>query len=213
MLAAGGWCDVVWDPIQTFLRLQGNCTSAFLTQGFYVSDLAKLAPGALSAACNVLLPAPYIGLVAGDPKDGELATLVDVCGQATLDVVACNIVDAIFGAPNPSKNATDQQELFIEQAIGMEDPNVVNALGGTWDTVVDDVDPSGVLSAYELTATISQSLATSDFVVVTVSVEVSAWSIPAIQSIAVVDVTGQDTSLPILTAPRVYSALHEYSGG
>jgi hypothetical protein len=95
----------------------------------------------------------------------------------------------------------------------MEDPNVVNALGGTWDTVVDDVDPSGVLSTYELAATISQPLATSDFVVVTVSAEVSAWSIPAIQSIAVVDVTGQDTGLPILTAPRVYSALHEYSGG
>ncbi len=199
--AAGGWCDVVWDPSQTLFRMQGNRASAFLTQGFYVPNLATLAPGALSASCTVLLPPPYFALVAGDPKQGDLSSLVYICGQATLDVVACNIVDAIFGAPNPSKSATDQQELFIEQAIGVEDAGTSNALGGSWDTVIEDVDPSGFSSAYELAATISQPLATSDFVVVTVTVEVSAWSIPAIQSIAIIDITGEDTGYPILTAP------------
>jgi hypothetical protein len=200
--ATGAWCDIVWEPTQTFFRLQGNRSSASLTKGFYVPNLPNLAPGALTATCNVLLPSPDLALIAGDPQvGGELATMVWICGQATLDVVACNIVDAIFGAPNPSKSASDSQELFIESGFGQEDKNITNALGGNWDTVISDVDPSGVLPAYELAATISQPLATSDFVIVTVSVEVSAWSLPSIQSIAFVDATGQNTGLPLLTAP------------
>ena len=198
--AMGGWCDIVWEPTQAFFQLRGNRSSAFLAKGFFVPNLPDLAPGALTATCNISFPPPNIGLVAGDPNvGGELATMVWVCGQATLDVVACNIVDAIFGAPNPSKSASDTQELFIESGFGQEDKNVTNFLGGTWDTVDNDI--VDLVQNYELAATISQPLPTSDYIVVTVSVEVSAWSLPAIQSIAYVDATGQDTGLPLLTAP------------
>ena len=198
--AMGGWCDIVWEPTQTFFRLQGNRSSAFLAKGFYVPNLPNVAPGALTATCNISFPPPNIALVAGDPKpEGELATMVWVCGQATLDVVACSIGDVVFGVPGPSKSASDTQELFIESGFGKEDKNATNLLGGTWDTVDNDI--VDMAQNYELAATISQPLPTSDFIVVTVSVEVSAWSLPAIQSVAWVDATGQDTGLPLLTAP------------
>lgn len=201
--AMGGWCDIVWEPTQQFFELKGNRSSAFLAKGFFVPNLANLAPAALTVTCSVLLPSFGIALVAGDPKvGGELATLVFICGQATLDVVACNVINAIYGAPNPSKSASDVQQLFIESGTG-DEPNdgSINTFGGSWGTVISDVDPSGIQAVNNLSATISEPLASSDYILATISVEVSAWSLPAIQSAAMVDWTGQNTGIPLLTAP------------
>jgi hypothetical protein len=196
--ATGAWCDIVWEPTQTFFSLQGNRASAWLDKGYYVQEtLGKAAPGALSASCTVAMPAPNLITVPGDPSvEGTYATFVWVCAQATIEIFAGGL-GAIFGVPlKDAKSASYTDVLIMESAVG--EPAPKGQVGG-WG-FSEDVDADS--QSVELSVTMGEPPADSNFLVVTVSVEVSAWAMaPSTQPVALIDLTGQGNGVPLLTAP------------
>jgi hypothetical protein len=199
-----------WAASQTLYAGQGNRASASLTKGFPIPDFAQLAPNALTASCSVLLPACNFALIVGSqygPSDA--GSMVYLCGQATLDLVACNALSGELGGQFPSKSGSSALELFTELGFstgGTDIPtssNIPYVYGNTATSSLDSFDPAGITPnmSYDLSATIDAPPATANFLVVTVSVEVSAWTLPADVSFAVIDATGQNTGLPLLTIP------------
>lgn len=186
--AAGEWCDLVWNTKQTLIGMQGNRASASLFLAVFVPpNLGQVASHVLVVSCDVLIPSsPYIFLAGGYPQspDGSGA-LAWVCGQATLDVLA----GPILGTQSDSKTSRTVQELFLLS----ETANATSSHdGGEW----------ALSQPLQLSTTMVEPPADSDLLLVTVSVEVSAWTLPATDSIAFIDSTGQGTGQPMLSWPE-----------
>jgi hypothetical protein len=210
-VGAGGWCDVVWEPQETFFRANGNRATATLGATFVRPPFGDIAPGALNVSCTVSMGAPNISLVAGDPEGpggpdaNALNTMVYVCAKATLDMI-------VIGPERPQRPtgkfepieldwqiASDEETLLIESGTGDYDNQIAsNPFGGAWDTL-DSVIGSGLAS---LSATVSRPIPEAIQLYIAVSVDISAWTLPGVQSVALLDCTGQAANtVPVLSAP------------